>query len=171
MIGDRIDQNALLKNNFSLTRAYFFRDDTTWCVRQAKQIPSWMNIFYIATVDVNLLGVTLLIVSIFLTYLFTSFEEHPEDIWKTLIMFLQVILLMSSPFKPKRRMLRLFHIAGLYAMLATTSIFLAFYYNFMLQPRYERQIDTFDQIVSNNFLLAGDEHTKEFLMQQNRVNT
>lgn len=142
----------------------------TWCVRHAKQIPAWMRIYYIASLDTNIMGIILLLISIILTYVLSSFEQHPCDIWQSVLIIIQAVILFPSQLKPKRAIFRVFFAAGLLALTASTTIFLMFYYSFTLQPRYQRQIDTFDQIVGHNFLLAGDEHTKDYLMEQNWVN-
>lgn len=65
--------------------------------------------------------------------------------------------------------LRYVFIGGMFAALAITSIFLAFYYNFVIQPRYEKQINTFDQITKSHYILAGDEQTKSYLMEHEMV--
>lgn len=170
MIGDPNNQFSLPKHNFSLSRPYFFRDDMTWCVRRANQIPTWKNIYYIANLDIIILGIFLMLVSIFFTYVLTSFEERPRDIWSSTLINIQATVLTPARFKPKRPMLRYFYAGGLLAMLAVTTTFLAFHYDFMMYPRYEKQIDTFNQLVNNNFLLAGEEQTKDYLVEQNLVN-
>lgn len=170
VIGDRNVQFSLSKNMFLLSRSYFYEDDTTWCVHRAKQMPSWMNIFYIASLDIIILGIILLLSTIFFTYILSSFEDHPRDIWTSILINIQVVVLFPSRFKPKRWMLRFFFASGILLMLALTTIFLAFYNNFVLQPRYAKQIDTFDQIVKNKYRLAGDEYAKAYLMQRNAVN-
>lgn len=170
MIGNAIDQPSLSKNGFSSSRAYFFGADETWCVRRAKQIPFWKNVYYIASYEIVLLGIALQILCFFMAYGLSSFEDHPWDIWTSVLICYQALLLIPSPIKLTRGRNRCFFGASLLTLLATTTTFLAFYYKFMLQPRYENQIATFDQIVGKRFLLAGTTKTKDYLMQQNLVN-
>lgn len=170
MIGDTRNQFVFSANNFSLSRPYFFRDDSTWCVSRAKRIPIWKNIYYIASLDIIIAGMVLLLVAIGGLYAFTSLEDHPCDIWSSILIAIQVIVLFPCRFSPKRTILRTFFAGGLFAMIATTTTFLAFYYDFILQPRHYKQIDNFDKLVSNNYLLTGDEHMRLYLMEQKLVN-
>lgn len=129
--------------------------------------------YYIASIDIVILGVILLMASILFTYLWSPFDDQPKlsDIWTSILINIQVILLVPTNFYPNRGTIRCIFATALLASLATTTTFLAFYYNFILQPRYEKQIDTFAQLVNNHFLLAGSMKTKDYLVQQNLVNT
>lgn len=133
MIGDRNQQYSHSKNHFSLSRPYFFRDDTTWCVRRAKQIPAWKNVYYIVTRDMIIVGIILLMLCMLMIYLVTSFEDRQMDIWSSIIMNFQIIMLLPVHMDPKRSITRVLLGIGLLLVLATTTTFLAFYYNFMLQ--------------------------------------
>lgn len=107
--------------------------------------------------------------SIIFTYVFSSFENHPRDIWTSILINFQAVLLVSSRFNPNRPLLRAFFVVGLFVLLATTTTFLAFYYDFIIQSRYEKQIDTSEQIGENKLLLAGSTETKDYLMRQNLI--
>lgn len=170
VIGDNTHQSVLSVTDFSMLIPYFFHDDTTWCVRQAEPIPAWMNFFYIVPPTVMVAGFVSLSAVVFFTYMFSSFEDHPPDIWSTIIINFQAVVLLPSQFNPKRLILRFFFGSALLAIIAATTTFMAFYYDFMLQPRYYKQIDSFDQLVTHKFLLAGEKHTKDYLLEQNTVN-
>lgn len=121
--------------NFSVTRPYFFHDDTTWCVSQAKPIPAWMILFHIAPPTIMIMGFFSLSAVVLFTYMFSSFEDHPPDIWSTIHINGQAVVLLPSQFNPKRLPLRYFFGSALLVILAATTTFLAYYCDFMLQPR------------------------------------
>lgn len=156
--------------NFSWSQPYFFRDDMTWCVHRAKQIPSWMNIFYIVSLDVIVLAFVCFVLSSYLMYGLTAFEDRPMDIWKIFFLFAQGISLSPHRFDPKQIKLRIIYAIGLLIVLAITTTGLAFYYDFLLEPRYNPQIHTFNQIVNANYRLGGDKTMRVYLEKRKLVN-
>lgn len=170
LIGDRSGRFSPSGNQFLLSRPYFFEDDMTWCVRRAVQIPAWKSFFRIPTRDSVVAGSLLLFSSVITFYLLTTFEDHPRDIWISQLIVLEIVLLISFHFEPKHSMLRCISAIAQFSMMVTTNTFLAFFYKFLLEPRYEKPIDTFDRIATNNYRLAGDEYTKDYLMEHNLVN-
>lgn len=170
MIDDRNQQSLLSVNDFSMSKAYFHHDDMTWCVGQAKPMPAWMNFYYLSARDTIIPGCLLLFSVIFFAYLLSSFEKNPLDKWTSMLLVIQIMAQTSSQFNPKCPMLQSFFAGGLFIMMASATIFLAYYYDYMLLSRHEKQTDSFDQLKTHQFLLAGDKYTKDYLMEQNLVN-
>lgn len=169
MIGVTNDTYACSSSDFMWSQPYLF-DDLTWCVRRAKQIPAWKRPLYIATISAVAVGMMLLTAAIFIVYAFTSFEDRPCDIWTSAFVILQAVLLVPCKFKPKRRTFRYYFGMGTIGMLATTTIFTSYYFDFIMAPRYLKQVRSFDQLINYDCLLAGDENTKAYLMERNLVN-
>lgn len=153
-----------------MSRPYFLQDDITWCVRRAQQLPAWKSINYIISIDVLVIGTILFVVVIFVAYALTSFEERPLDIWTSMLIVFRALISFSSEFNPKRGMLRLFFIGGLFTIMVVTTTFLAFYYGLVMQPKHGKQIQNFDELTNRKFALAGDKNTKIYLEKENLVN-
>lgn len=156
-------------DDYSLLRPYFSQDDATLCVRRAKAIPIWKKFFYIASRNVIIAGIPMLLAVITLFYFHTSFEDKTLDLWTCMLVTVRMILLFPSEFQPKHAILRQLFALALITEFACTSIFLAFYFDFIMTPKYEEQIHNFDQIINHNFLLSGDNNTKNYLLEENLV--
>lgn len=152
-----------------MLRSYFFEDDTTWCVRRAKRIPLWKRIYHILSADVVLMIIIAYVASVLLLYSFASFEDRPCDMWTSIHTMYQILMLVPFNFMPKRSILRLGLGWSMLVMIAATGTYLAFAVDYMMRPRLEKQIDTFDQLINNNFRLAGDKFTRNYLEERNLV--
>lgn len=151
------------------SRAYSFHDDLTWCVRPAQPLPMWMNVFQLCTVGVAIIAVILYIICVYLLYALTTFDDRPVDIWKSTIIFLQAVVLVPVAYKPKRANLQLHFISGHFMAMITNAMLVAFCMKFLLASRYEKQIQTFDQLVEHDFLIAGDDTAKNYLEENQMV--
>lgn len=154
---------------FSESRPYFFEDDLTWCVRRAALVPPWKNYYYIMSLDLIIPGLFLMMFAIVLIYLLTTFEERSLDIWTSCIGAMSMLILFPAHLYPRRSIQRFILGWFLFAALILTTTFLAFYYDFVMRTLRETQIETFKQIVANDFVLGGDENTKNYLIAQNQV--
>lgn len=161
MIGGQ-NEHSSFAEIFSATQPYFFKDDLTWCVRHAKAIPAWNNLYYIASWDIIVIGLIAVCIGVIFIYSMAASEKHPVDIWTVITSSLQMIILFPADLFPKRMIARFFFAWYLITTLLMTTTFLAFYYNFIMRTLYETQINTFDRIVSNDLMLGGDKNKKLF---------
>lgn len=153
-----------------MSRPYFFLDDTTWCVRRAKQIPKWKNFFFVCDIEVLYIGIFYIVISIPIIYGLRLFDDpNPGDIWTTGLIVFLAVLLMPAHIQPKQITFRFFAGFFLLVLLMLTSTYLAFFFNFLITPLYEKQIHTFDHLVNEHFLLAGAENTKTYLEKEKLV--
>lgn len=70
---------------------------------------------------------------------------------------------------PERNLIRFFYSTFLNLDLPLLTIFIAFMIKSMTQINYVERISTFDQITNENFRLAADEDTKNYLIDRNAV--
>lgn len=152
-----------------MSQSYFFEDDATWCVRRAKRLSLWRRIYRLVTPEVALMTFIAIVAVALLLYAFASFEDRPCDIWTSMFTVYLGVMLLPFNYMPKRSMLRIGFALCMLIMIAAMSSYLAFAVDFMLRPTLEKQIDTFDQLVNNNFRLAGDKLTRIYLEERNLV--
>lgn len=150
--------------------APYLQDDLTWCVSQSKAISRWKNIFYIPKDFLTYFwGVTMYIATIFGTFLLTTFEEKPLDIFYCAILSVQTLTGFTSQFSPKLTVTRFHFGQFLIIPFWLNQIFNGFLITYLHLILYEDQIKTLDEISRNNFHLAGDHLVFEHLEVKNMV--
>lgn len=148
---DRIQSTAFEASN------PYIQDDLTWCVSRAKEIPRWMNVFYIPKdAQTYLSGILLLILTLFAAYFLTTFEEKPLDFLYCIILTVQTIIAFPSIFNPKGILLRLHYALFLIIPFWLTQIYSAYLFTFISQVLSEHQIATCSEIADQRFRLTGD---------------
>lgn len=169
MIIGGISSQDIKSTSFETSPPYI-RDDFTWCVSGAKQIPRWKNIFYIPKdAQTYISGILLLILTLFAVYLFSTFEENPFDFIYCMILTVQTMIGFTSTFKPKRILLRIHYALFLVIPFWLTQIFGAHLITFISRVLFEHQIATRTEIVDHGFRLAGDIFVLDNFRFQNEV--
>lgn len=132
------------------------QDDMTWCVSHAKPIPQWMNLLYIT--DFETIGIALVFVLFIIctVYLFHAFEDEPRDLIFCAFLCLQIITTFPTMFRSDRITFKF--IFALYILIGFwfSQIFGAHIVVFLGRELFETQIATIDDIVNENFHLAGN---------------
>lgn len=170
MIIGGIRPEYFLNSTKFVASAPYMQDDLTWCVSHARAIPRWKNIYYIPKdIATYTWGATMYIMTIFVAFLLTTFEEKPLDLWYCAILSVQTVIGFTSTFKPKGTLMRLHYGQFLIIPFWLTQIFSAYLITFASQILYENQIDTIESIVNNEFRLAGDSHVFNHLSIRSKV--
>lgn len=148
-------------------------DSLTWCVQAKRPYSKWENFFQICT-DWRVyiaMSISELVSQIFV-YVLLAFEYSVFPKWDfheiTLIGFAYTFGL-SYPIYPKHSFFRM--IVGSYLIMAflLNIIILTKYQETMTVPIYNLQINTVNEIIENDFKLAGDPFALEFLSERNEV--
>lgn len=161
---DRIKSTAFEASN------PYIQDDLTWCVSRAKEIPRWMNVFYIPKdAQTYLSGIILLLLTLFAAYFLTTFEEKPLDFLYCIILTVQTIIAFPSIFNPKGLLLRLHYALFLIIPFWLTQIYSAYLFTFISQVLFEHQIATRSEIADQRFRLTGDLNIIDHIRVKNAV--
>lgn len=148
----------------------YFQGDVTWCVQKAKRRAKWKQLWLLADwknflfIFGSILALTLLV------YTFTGFEKRPFDIWISAFTVVRVVSLVGSTLNPERNSARLLYSYFLHASFFFMSVFGAFLFAIITTPFNEHQISNFEEIVTANCRLAGEQEMKQFLVDRDMVN-
>lgn len=136
----------------------------------AKPIPKWQNISYIVddwTVLASLLG---LLISLVVAGYFMMVVEPTK---KSSLDLLQIILCcalgLSSNYQPQSNPVRIFFAFGILAGMIFATLTSSILMTIATKPIHRPQIQTVQEILMQNFTLAGDQFALDKLMQQNEV--
>lgn len=170
MIGGQTNDVAHVFN-YTATTSYYY-DDFTWCVNQAKAIPTYWNLFfYIKDYEVILSGIVSLLGSVATSYGLTGFERKPYDIYSLLIIAITILVCSSNCFKPEGYILRICFISCNLVSLCLVSTFNAFLLVALTHPVLLEQVGTISAIVYGNYQLAGSSYVLQKIIQQETVRT
>lgn len=138
--------------------APYNQDDITWCVSHAKAIPRWMNLFFLADLPTVLIAVAIIIIVIALIYMFLAFEDQPIrfDLIYCTILFFQIITQFPTMFQSNRYSTRFLFTMMLMLGFWMSTIFGVLFIVLLGRDLYEVQIDTIEDIVRENYQLAGN---------------
>lgn len=143
----------------------------TWCVSRAKTLPRWKNFYCIVQdTETYIIGITLLVLTLFGVYFLITFEKKPRDIFYCMILTVQTLVAFTSTFNPKGSLLRFHYAQFLIIPFWLTQIVNATLVSFISRVIYEDQINSFDDITSNGHHLAGEPHALGYLSNKNVVN-
>lgn len=145
------------------------QDDMTWCVSHAKTIPQWLNLLYIADLISITIFVILVLILICVVYLLHAFEDLPRDLIFCAFLCLQLITTFPTMFRAERAPLKfiftLFLLIGSWVSL----IFGAHVVVFLGRELHEHQTATLDDIVEQNFHLAGNPNVIDHFQMKHMV--
>lgn len=155
--------------NFTSTVSYYY-DDTTWCVNQAKTIPTFLNLyFYVKDFEVILAGIFCLIGAVLCGYGLTGFQKKPYDMYSLLIVAIAIVICSSHCFQPEGFILCFGLACCSIVSLFLVSTFNAFLLVIFTHPILREQVATISALIDNNFELAGNPHILQKIMQQEMV--
>lgn len=139
--------------------ASYIQDDLTWCVQRANAVPRWMNVFFIPKdFLIYIIGAIAFIFVILGAYLLTTFEDRAYDFILISFMSIQVVLGLATVLDPKKWMFRLLFTKFMFIAFWIVQIFNAYWMTYVSRVLYEKQIDTIDELIHENFHLAGDKY-------------
>lgn len=168
--------NARLLNKFTFSRPYF-QEDLTWCVQRAKYIPFTLNLFLAASPTVWVSGSLIWgYASATVMYILIQFDleynkrNHRDFHYMCWIVTFPTMIGMTQRFHPKHSILRIYYcLVALTLSFAWQKMFFHAFPFFTIPSRYA-QISTVDQIVSDQFRLAGNSmETLKFISMDKRV--
>lgn len=149
--------------------APYKQDDITWCVSHAKPIPRWLNLLYIADFATVALAAVVVLIVIALVYLLYGFEDQPCDLIFCTILSLQTITQFPTMFRADIYLNKFLFVMMLLIGFWLSTIFGAYVIVFMGQDLYEVQIATIQDIVEENYHLAGNPNVIDHFRVKNMV--
>lgn len=132
------------------------QDDMTWCVSHAKPIPQWMNLLYISDLPSIVIFVIAVLILICAVYLLYAYEHPPRDLYFCALLCLQLITTFPTMFRSERVPFKFLFIFMLLIGSWVSLIFGAHVVVFLGRELHEPQIATLQEIVEENFHLAGN---------------
>lgn len=154
-------------NHLIESQAYF-QDDVTWCVQHARLRAEWKNFFYAADPNIYVF-IFSAIPLIYVAYHFTAYERRTTDIWETILILSAIFSQQSTSYRPEKNSTRFFYVLFSVLSFFLISISMSFLIIRVTKINYEEQISSFEQITEENFCLAAEENTRNYLIQRNLV--
>lgn len=131
---------------------WYWQDDYTWCVPQAKAIASWRNTFYVIKNDVVIIiGVFSAISAIILIFFLTEKEKKPLDFWECAIVYVRTLICLSSTFRATTLIRRMIHILCLGSCMVLSAMFSAFMVICLTHEIYEKQVSSLAELMELEF--------------------
>lgn len=155
------EENTKTSKYLIASRAYH-QNSLTWCVQKKKQIPVYLLVF------LGLIFTLVLVVD--LGYFMQQFEPRQKwDYFKIVIS--GVCLFMGSPsgYRPENNAHRLAYTFVLFGGIIYMGTISTLVLNLFTLSKYYPQIQTVEEILSDNFNLVGKKFALQKLMQQNEV--
>lgn len=150
-----IHSNMLNSTKF-VTSSPYMQDDLTWCVKRAKAIPRWKNIYYIPQdVETYVIGFIVYTLSIVSIYLLTAFEDKPLDFTLCNVYSIGCLAGFGYAYTPKKAATRFIVSIFFMSTFWMTQIYLSYLITYLRITLYENQIGTLGEITRKNFHLAG----------------
>lgn len=147
------------------------QDDVTWCVSHAKPMPRWMNLFFIADFWTIVCAAIIVVVVVGIFYLLYAFEDVPRDLLYCAVLTLQTITTFPTMFRSNRFGFKMLFTLALLMTFWITQILSAHICVFLSQVRYKPQITAIDEIVEENFNLAGNPSVTNHFRFKSRVSS
>lgn len=166
-----LDESPAIKSHLIASRPYY-HDHLTWCIQKAQPIPKWQNIYYLFedwTAFASIIGLLILLVAV---GYFLMVVEHTK---KSSLDLIQIIfccaLGLSVTFRPESNPLRIFFAFGILAGMIFATMVSSILMTIATKPIQRPQIQTIQEILIQNFSLAGDQFAFDKMIQQTEVNT
>lgn len=158
IIGGYGNSTSLVPSSFVSTRTYI-QDESTWCVARNKPLPVWRNFFRIFEERrLNALNAVALSFSILLVYYFADpkFGGRVFCIHETCLFVLRLAMNMGYVSQAKKSFPRIMAALFMIACLFHYHMFTSCYTGIIVFRIYDRQIQTEQEMIRNNYHLAGD---------------
>ncbi|KAK5641917.1 hypothetical protein RI129_010464 [Pyrocoelia pectoralis] len=150
--------------DFDLSTEYY-RERMVWVVPTALPIERWKNLFVIFSYELWLVNIAFYIAASSLLYLTSKWaEEFPcyQDLSTNFLFSLEILLAIAVPKQPKTYAAR-----SVFISLAVYSILIIVMYqtllmSHLLNPVYEKQISSFEDVINSKIRVGGIRRYKEF---------
>lgn len=156
--------------NISSSVAYS-SDNIAWCIARAKHVPRWKNMYIIVPFYYWLLFY--LIVFCVAVGLYILLKNDPGPYYSFPLMYiivLQAVIGQASFFNPRNCCFRIFYLTLLIMGIVSITTYTAFFIKFLTLPIYTRQVESIEEMVSNEYILCGQNETLSFYnLQQDSV--
>lgn len=165
-----LDENLITAKYFVASRSYY-HDRLTWCVQKRKPIPLWQNLFHICHNPI-IWGVffVVLVAEIGAVYFLEQFEHRSKWDWHRITFDgLRVHIGYSCPYNPQNNATRILFTFILLACIIFTITISSTLLQFIASPILRPQVDTIQQIIDEQFTLAGGHFELHKITQQNEV--
>lgn len=149
--------------------APYLQDDMTWCVERSQNLVGKNIFFNVTSTETYIFGGVLFIFSILGVNFLPTFGKKPPDLIHTAILAVQTLIAFPSPHNPKKASIRLFFAIFLIPPFWLNQIYSAYFFTYISRVIYNKQINTFDEVATNNFRLAGDGSVLDYLNIVNKV--
>ncbi|XP_031353600.1 uncharacterized protein LOC116178281 [Photinus pyralis] len=150
--------------DFDLSIEYF-RERMAWVVPTAHPIPRWQNIFVIFTYELWLVCACFYIVASVLLYATSRFVEEVlcyQHLSTNFLFCLEIILAVAVPKQPKSYVTRSVFISiAIYGILITV-MYQALLMSHLLNPVYEKELSSLQDIIDSKIGIGGVRRYKEF---------
>lgn len=150
----------------------YYQDLLTWCVQIKHLIPKGESLFYMCHDWRVFLTMSLsAFVAIAVTYVIQQFDDiHPKWDWHRITMLCYVNMCgFPSNYSPNITASRINYGVALFGCLLFVIVFGVHCQLFMTNRIYEKQVNTVDELIANDYSLAGDSVALKHLCEQNEV--
>lgn len=166
-----LSENTIIHEYLKGSNAYY-QDSLSWCVRAKHLIPKENSIFYVCHDWRVYLTMSLSTIAVLITiYVIQQFDDiHPKWDWHriTILLFANTAGFPYT-YRPKNLASRLYYGCGLLGGMLFLIVFGVHYHLFMTNLMHEKQVDSIDEIIAEDYDLAGDSMALKYLHEQNEV--
>lgn len=164
-----LNENVVTKKYFKGSNAYY-QDLLTWCIQAKRLIPKGDSIFYVCH-DWRVFLTMFLSAFVVLgtLYVIQMFDDiHPKWDWHRLtIHCFSNMCGFPYTYQPKIIASRIYYACCLYGTLIFLIDFGVHYQVFMTNGIYENQLNSVDELITNDFALVGDSLALNHLEKRN----
>lgn len=164
-----LHESPVTKNHLIASRPYMY-DHLTWCIQKAKPIPKWQHIAYLFA-DLYAFASIVLIIIILVTvgYFLMVAERKKKSAVDMLEIVIRCALGLSNEYRPQTNSVRVFLAFGIFAGIIFATLVSSILMTIATKPFYRSQIKTIEELLEQDFSLAGDRFTLDKIVQQNKV--
>jgi hypothetical protein len=132
----------------------YYRDDWVWWVPCAKKVPRWKSISMVflpetwITLLISIISAVVVILGL-VTFepverkMYRNCANCASSVWAT-------FLAVSTPYMPHTTPIRMFLTSWIWYCLAINIIFQTFLTSFLIEPGFQHQLDSIEEILSSN---------------------
>lgn len=126
-------------------------DDIALCLKYPDPYPRWQYLFLITDPNSTILwlyGILLFVLTLIGIYLFSGFEENRMNLVHALLMLVAVTMNIGMPYHRyfKRSTFRFFFLYATILLYFTVSVYNAFFFAIIMNPKYPQTVRTLDEI-------------------------
>lgn len=151
------------------TSHLYITDHATWCVGAATKQASWMNIFYIFSIQVWVLGIVIFSIMIAIIYTYGKMDKGNRNVMWAFMSTIQITLGFVPEFSPKKFSARIILFLCLAYGLIFSTLFQSATVSKMTGNYYQVQVSTLNEAIENNYEFAGSEYAYATLKTRNET--